>query len=72
MMALASTTQSLLRIYKSTVSRLLPPACRFYPSCADYAYEAINRNGLARGLLQALGRLARCHPWHPGGYDPVR
>ncbi|MBI2903458.1 MAG: membrane protein insertion efficiency factor YidD [Candidatus Methylomirabilis oxyfera] len=69
---LAGIARSLLAIYKATGSRLLPPACRFYPSCADYAYEAIGRNGAARGLLQAVGRLARCHPWHPGGYDPVQ
>lgn len=72
MIMLAGTARSLLAIYKATASRLLPPTCRFYPSCADYAYEAIGRNGVARGLLQAVGRLARCHPWHPGGYDPVQ
>lgn len=61
-----------LLLYKKTASTLLPPACRFYPSCADYAREAIGRHGLARGLLQATRRLGRCHPWHPGGYDPVQ
>jgi putative membrane protein insertion efficiency factor len=64
--------QALLLMYKGIASRLLPAACRFYPSCADYAHEAIGRNGLAQGLLQATRRLARCHPWHPGGYDPVQ
>ncbi|MGH7369748.1 MAG: membrane protein insertion efficiency factor YidD, partial [Candidatus Methylomirabilaceae bacterium] len=44
----------------------------FYPSCADYAHEAIARHGLAQGLWYALGRIARCHPWHPGGNDPVQ
>jgi len=61
-----------LLLYKKTASHLLPPACRFYPSCAAYAEQAIARHGLTRGLLQALARLARCHPFHPGGHDPVR
>ncbi|MDE2059393.1 MAG: membrane protein insertion efficiency factor YidD [candidate division NC10 bacterium] len=68
----ASIARGILLAYKTIVSPLLPPACRFYPSCADYAYEAIGRYGLARGLLLAVHRLARCHPWCQGGYDPVK
>jgi putative membrane protein insertion efficiency factor len=68
----ARIAQSVLVLYKKTLSCGLPPACRFYPSCADYAHEVIARYGLARGLWYALGRIARCHPWHPGGNDPVR
>jgi putative membrane protein insertion efficiency factor len=68
----SSIAQALLRLYKHTASKIFPFACRFYPSCADYAHEAIGRNGLAQGLLQAVRRIARCHPWHPGGYDPVQ
>jgi putative membrane protein insertion efficiency factor len=68
----ASIARWLLLLYKRTASTLLPPACRFYPSCADYAREAIDRHGLARGLVQAVWRLARCHPWNQGGYDPVK
>ena len=52
--------------------RLLPPACRFWPTCSRYAYEAIERYGVCQGGWRTLCRLARCHPFHPGGFDPVR
>jgi putative membrane protein insertion efficiency factor len=61
----------LIRLYQLILSPLLPPACRFYPSCSRYALEAISRHGVARGLWLAATRLARCHPWHPGGVDFV-
>ena len=61
----------LIRIYQWTLSPLIGPACRFYPSCSQYAQQAILRFGLARGAWLALKRLGRCHPWHPGGFDPV-
>ncbi|MHB1551659.1 MAG: membrane protein insertion efficiency factor YidD [Vulcanimicrobiaceae bacterium] len=61
----------LLRFYKGWVSPLLPPACRFYPTCSEYAAEAIAKHGALRGGVLAAKRLARCHPWHPGGVDPV-
>lgn len=57
--------------YKRGISPLLPRACRFYPSCSTYAAEAIARHGPMRGLMMAARRIARCHPFHPGGYDPV-
>jgi putative membrane protein insertion efficiency factor len=63
---------ALIRFYQQFISPLKAPTCRFHPSCSCYAREAIERHGLCRGLLFALGRLGRCHPWHPGGYDPVR
>jgi len=61
----------LIRGYQYAVSPLLGPACRFYPSCSQYALEAVERFGVVRGGYLAVRRLARCHPWHPGGFDPV-
>jgi len=60
-----------LRVYKRFVSPLLGPRCRFVPSCSEYAMEAVARHGAARGSWLAVRRLGRCHPFHPGGYDPV-
>jgi len=61
----------LLRAYKRLVSPLLPPACRFYPTCSEYAAQAIAKHGVLRGGILAARRLMKCHPLHPGGYDPV-
>ena len=61
----------LIRIYQWTVSPLLGPCCRFYPSCSQYALEAIQRFGVLKGGWLTLARLARCHPWNAGGFDPV-
>lgn len=60
-----------IAIYRKAISPLLPASCRFYPSCSQYAAEAVDRYGAGRGALMALKRVARCHPWHRGGYDPV-
>ncbi len=60
-----------IRTYQRTISKLLPPACRFTPTCSEYAAQAIERYGGVRGSALAAKRLLRCHPWHPGGYDPV-
>lgn len=60
-----------IRGYQRFISPLLPPACRFYPSCSAYAVEALKVHGAARGLWLAVRRIARCHPFHPGGLDPV-
>jgi len=62
---------ALIRVYQYTLSPLLGPSCRFYPSCSEYAYQAIMRHGPLRGLLLAFKRILRCHPYHPGGVDPV-
>ena len=59
-----------VRGYQLLLRPLLPAACRFQPSCSEYAREALSRHGVIRGGWLALRRLARCHPWNPGGYDP--
>ncbi len=61
-----------LRAYKLGISPLLPSACRFYPTCSDYMRQAIEMHGAAKGVWLGLKRLARCHPFHAGGFDPVR
>jgi putative membrane protein insertion efficiency factor len=61
----------LIRAYQYTLSPLLGPSCRFYPSCSEYARQAIKRHGLLSGLLLAVKRILRCHPFHPGGVDLV-
>jgi uncharacterized protein len=61
----------LVRAYQLTLSRMLPPSCRFHPSCSSYAVEALSRHGALRGLSLSAKRIARCHPLHPGGVDPV-
>jgi len=60
-----------LRGYKRIISPVLPPACRFAPTCSEYAAGAIEKHGILRGGTLAVRRLVRCGPWHPGGYDPV-
>jgi len=60
-----------IRFYQRWISPYLPPSCRFYPSCSEYAAQAVVRHGLLRGAWLALRRVLRCHPFHPGGYDPV-
>ncbi len=61
----------LIRFYQRTLSQVTPSTCRFYPSCSEYAYQAIARYGALKGFWLAIRRVARCHPWNPGGYDPV-
>jgi uncharacterized protein len=63
---------TLLRFYKLSVSPLLPPACRFIPTCSEYMLEAVERYGALKGSWMGLRRLSRCHPFHPGGFDPVK
>lgn len=61
----------LLWLYKAAISPVLPPSCRFYPTCSDYAGQAIESHGALRGVFLAFKRLLRCHPFYPGGFDPV-
>ena len=61
----------LIRAYQLAISPMLGSRCRFYPSCSEYSMDALRRHGLVRGLWLAVRRIGRCHPWHPGGYDPV-
>ena len=62
---------ALIRVYQYTLSPVLGSNCRFYPSCSEYAYQAIRRYGPLGGLVLAVKRILRCHPFHPGGIDPV-
>lgn len=61
----------LIKLYQNTLSRALPPSCRFTPSCSHYGYEAIQKYGAVKGSYLAIRRILRCHPFTPGGYDPV-
>ncbi|ACK71246.1 protein of unknown function DUF37 [Gloeothece citriformis PCC 7424] len=61
----------LIRGYRTFISPLFPPSCRFQPTCSQYGIEAIERFGAIKGAWLTLGRILRCHPFHPGGYDPV-
>jgi len=61
----------LIRLYQKFISPLLPPSCRFYPSCSEYARQALAKYGALKGIWLATKRLARCHPCHAGGLDPV-
>jgi putative membrane protein insertion efficiency factor len=61
-----------LGLYKRFLSPLLPSACRFYPTCSEYMSQAVEKYGAAKGVWMGVRRLARCHPFHAGGFDPVR
>ena len=63
---------ALIRAYQLLVSPVLPRSCRFHPTCSEYTLTAIRMHGPLRGVLLGIRRLMRCHPFHPGGYDPVR
>ncbi len=61
----------LVKFYQVLISPLLPPSCRYYPTCSEYALDALQQHGARKGGWLALKRIARCHPFHPGGFDPV-
>lgn len=62
---------ALIRIYQYTISPLLGRRCRFFPSCSEYTAEALEKHGALKGARLGLKRISRCHPWNPGGFDPV-
>lgn len=68
---LAAPLIALVKIYQYAISPMLGRSCRFDPSCSEYAVEALQRHGAVKGIWLATRRIGRCHPWHPGGYDPV-
>ena len=68
---IARALRAAVGAYQWCIRPLLPPACRFHPSCSEYAAEALERHGALRGSALALRRVCRCGPWHPGGVDPV-
>ena len=68
---IAAMLTAFIRLYQLTVALIMPKCCRFYPSCSEYAIQAIRVHGPFIGLAKGLRRICRCHPFHPGGYDPV-
>ncbi|MBI1823995.1 MAG: membrane protein insertion efficiency factor YidD [Nitrospirae bacterium] len=63
---------SIILFYQKWISPLFPPVCRFYPSCSHYQIEALKKHGFLKGVYLGICRIIKCHPFHPGGYDPVR
>lgn len=68
---MAKVLLALVAAYRYLLSPMLGRSCRFFPTCSEYAMEALERHGALRGTWLTVRRVARCHPWHPGGYDPV-
>lgn len=62
---------SIIRFYQKAISPLMPPSCRFYPTCSHYGIEAIKIHGALKGSWLTIKRISKCHPFHPGGFDPV-
>ena len=63
---------ALIRFYQFFLSPIKGPTCRFYPTCSDYTLQALNKYGVCKGSVKAIVRILKCHPFHPGGYDPVK
>ncbi|MEK3887678.1 membrane protein insertion efficiency factor YidD [Bacillus sp. FSL K6-3431] len=68
---IAKILTKLIRLYQVVISPLMPPSCRFYPTCSHYGMEAIQKFGAIRGGWLTVKRIVKCHPFHPGGFDPV-
>ena len=68
---LKELSMGLIRVYQLTISKAMPPSCRFLPTCSEYTREAISRYGVGKGVWLGMKRISRCHPFNPGGYDPV-
>lgn len=63
---------AIIKIYQKFISPLSPPSCRFYPTCSEYSFEAIKKHGALKGSWYSVTRISKCHPFHPGGFDPVK
>ena len=62
----------LIKVYQKVVSPLFPPSCRFYPNCSEYSYGSIKKHGIIKGGFYSIVRILKCHPYHRGGFDPVK
>ncbi|HGY54339.1 MAG TPA: membrane protein insertion efficiency factor YidD [Caldithrix abyssi] len=62
----------IIKVYQKLISPLFPPSCRFYPTCSEYAFQSIEKHGALKGGWYSIVRVSKCHPFHPGGYDPVK
>jgi putative membrane protein insertion efficiency factor len=62
----------IIKFYRKFISPMFAPSCRFYPTCSDYAHQSIEKYGALIGLYYSIIRISKCHPWHPGGFDPVK
>ncbi len=62
----------LIRGYQKYISPMRPPKCRFYPTCSEYSFESIKKHGVIKGGFYSVVRISKCHPFHPGGFDPVK
>ncbi|MGI6066319.1 MAG: membrane protein insertion efficiency factor YidD [Bacillota bacterium] len=62
----------LIRVYQKFISPCFPATCRFYPTCSQYAIEVLRKYGFIKGIWLSVKRISKCHPWHPGGYDPAK
>ncbi|HHY23327.1 MAG TPA: membrane protein insertion efficiency factor YidD [Clostridiaceae bacterium] len=62
----------LIKIYQKYISPIKPPSCRFYPTCSQYTIDAVSKYGIIKGINMSLRRIMKCHPFNPGGYDPVK